>query len=292
MRIAITGASGRIGRYVIEELRSRHEVVAFDIVPLPEPYGSGVRCIIGDVRNLGEVEYVCREAEVVVHLAAIADPLRHPPEKVFAVNATGTYTVLEAAVRAGVRRVVVASCDAVLGFAFRRRDLLPEYLPIDERHPCRPQDPYGLSKLVSEEACRAFTRGYGLETICLRLCRVLFPQERDRLLNIVHTPEAAMNSLWAYVDVRDAARAFRLAAEWTFPEPKQVNEWRAPGHECCFIAARDALAAHDLSELVRRYYPGIEPVLPGLAGAGSVISGQRAERLLGFTPRFSWRDMV
>ncbi|MER3406363.1 MAG: hypothetical protein C4289_15355, partial [Chloroflexota bacterium] len=220
MRIAITGASGRLGRYVIEELRSRHEIVAFDRAPLPEPYGSGVRSVLGDVLDLGAVEYACRGVEVVIHLAAIADPLRHPPEKVFAVNTAGTYNVLEAAVRAGVRRAVLASDDAVLGFAFRRQDLLPEYLPIDERHPCKPQDPYGLSKLVSEETCRAFTRGYGLETICLRLCRVLFPQERDQLLNIVHTPAAAMNSLWTYVDVRDAARAFRLAGEWTFPEPR------------------------------------------------------------------------
>ncbi len=292
MRIAVTGASGRIGRYVIEELRSRHEVVAFDLVPLPEPYGSGVHCVIGDMLNLGEVEYACRGAEVVVHLAAIADPLRHPPEKVFAVNSAGTYHVLEAAVRAGVRRVIVASCDAVLGFAFRRRDLLPEYLPIDEWHPCRPQDPYGLSKLISEETCRTFTRGYDIETVCLRLCRVLFPQERDQLLNIIHTPEAALKGLWAYVDVRDAARAFRLAAEWTFPEPRGASDWGVPGYECFFIAACDALTAHELPALLRRYYPGIEPLLPGLAGSGSVISGQRAAELLGFTPRFSWRDIV
>lgn len=292
MRIAVTGASGRIGRYVIEELRSRHEVVAFDRVPLPEPYGSGVRGVIGDVLNLGEVEYACREAEVVVHLAAVANPLRHPPEKVFTVNTAGTYHVLEAAVRAGVRRVVVASDDAVLGFAFRRREFLPEYLPIDERHPCRPQDPYGLSKLISEETCRTFTRGYGIETVCLRLCRVLFPQERDQLLNIVHTPEAALKSLWTYVDVRDAARAFRLAAEWTFPEPELAGDWGVPGYECFFVTARDALTAHEVAALLHRFCPGIEPLLPGLAGCSSVISGQRAAELLGFTSRFSWRDMV
>src|SRR6185437_7079965 len=192
-----------------------------------------------------------------------------------------TFNVVDAAARAGVRRVVLASTDSALGFVFRSRDFLPDYLPIDEEHPLRPQDPYGLSKLVGEEIARCYTRSSGLETVRVRICRVVFPEEIDLNRRLADDPSILANGLWVYVDARDAARSFRLAAE-------------QPGldDESIFAVAPDCYAREETARLLERFYPGLLLWADRVPDHRALISGAKAERLLGFVPRHTWRDVV
>jgi len=278
VKIVITGASGRVGSYVLAEVAGSHEIVAFDRVP---PRDAAVEFVEGDITDLDDCRRAVAGAEVVIHLAAIPNPLGDPADRIMRINAMGTLNVVDAAARAGVRRVVLASTDSALGFVFRSREFLPEYLPIDENHPLRPQDPYGLSKLIGEEIAKSYTRSSGLETVRVRICRVIFPAEVDLNRRLVDDPSILAKGLWVYVDARDAARAFRLAAE-------------RPGlsDEALFVVAPDCYAREETRRLLERFYPALLPWSDRVPGHRALITGARAERLLGFTPRYTWRDVV
>jgi UDP-glucose 4-epimerase len=282
VKIVVTGAAGKVGRYVLDELNAAqtgsHEVIAAD---LTEPSGRDVQFIRADVTRLEECQRALDGAEAVIHLAAIPNPLSHPPEVVMHVNVMGTYNVLEAAARAGVRRVVIASTDSALGFVFRRRDFTPEYLPIDEQHRLKPQDPYGLSKMICEEMCQAYTRGWGMETVCVRICRVIFPDELELNRSLAADPTILAKGLWVYIDARDAARAFRLAAEVPVLE-----------HEAVFAVATDCYGPNATADLLDQFYPSLLNWADQVRGRSSLITGAKAERLLGFRPTHSWRDVV
>lgn len=280
MKIVVTGGSGRLGRYLLSELAQHgHDVTVCDLVPPEGEY----RFLRADVLNLGALDWAFAGAEGVVHLAAIPHPLEDAPDQVFAVNTQGTFNVLEAAARAGVRRVAIASSDSALGFGFRQRDFGPDYLPLDEDHPRYPQDPYSLSKAFAEDLAAAFTRRSGLQTICLRPCWIWFPERDEGYRAAVDDPRLHWKGLWVYVDARDVARAFRLAVE--APD--------LPDHSVCYVSAADLAAREETLTLIDRFYPGVPRVdRAHLAGHRSVINGRRAERLLGFRPQYSWRDWI
>ena len=280
MKIVVTGGSGLVGTYVVRELKDRHEIVVFDRCP---PKVEGMPFVEGDILDLDACRRTFEGAEVVIHLAAIPHPMSDPPERVMHVNAMGTFIVHQAAADVGVRRVVHASSDSSYGFVFRTRDFLPEYLPLDEEHPQRPQDAYGLSKLAGEEIARSFTRQCGLETIAVRICFVWFPEQADRCLPLTRTPDQRkwMNGLWLYNDARDAAYAFRLAAE-------------APGieHEAFLISAADNGTVCDTIDLVHRFYSRDIPLKRELVGNVSLADWSKAKQMLGYEPRYTWRDMM
>jgi nucleoside-diphosphate-sugar epimerase len=165
MRVLVTGGSGYVGRVVCERLVREHDVTNFDRNPPPQPLGQFLR---GDILNSAHLMYAMRGVEAVVHLAAIPHPMHDPSDAVMNVNVMGTQRVVEAAALGSPKRIVVASSDSTFGFVFGKGRIMPEYLPIDEAHPTRPPDCYGLSKLIKEEICRRYTRDLGLETVCLR----------------------------------------------------------------------------------------------------------------------------
>ncbi|MBC7328741.1 NAD(P)-dependent oxidoreductase [bacterium] len=279
MRVLITGGAGNLGRYVIEEMRGYYELVIFDI---KEPENKDFKFIRGDILDIHSLERALKGIDVVVHLAAIPHPLSEPAERVFNVNAMGTFNVLEAASKCKVKRVVMASSDSTLGFVFRVNDsLAPEYFPIDEAHPCKPEDPYGLSKLVGEEICEAYTRRTGIETVCLRICFVWFPHLKENYRPLFEEPDTWWKTLWVYEDARDAALAFRLAVE--------KEELR---HERMFICADDNGTKEQSLELIRKYYPKVKRVdEERLKGRASLVSNEKAKRVLGFYPKYSWKDL-
>lgn len=143
MKILVTGGSGSVGKYIVDELqRHNHTVGVLDIIP-PKP---GVWFHDVDVLNLENVVKAVKGYDAVVHMAGIPHPLNHPAEKVFGVNVNGTFNVLEAAARSNVKKVVFTSSESTLGFAFMTQHMAPEYIPIDELHPLRPQDPYRIEQ--------------------------------------------------------------------------------------------------------------------------------------------------
>lgn len=279
MRVVVTGGSGRIGRWVVREIAADHQVVIFDRVP-PAELAPGISYKLGEVEDLGAVYDVLRGADAVVHLAAIASNEFHPAPTVFRTNLLGTFHVGDAASRLAIRQVVNASSINVLGIPYAERPIGPLALPIDETHPNRPQDAYGLSKLLGEETLAAFHRRSGLRTISLRPPRVVLPDDYSGLIARLNEPAFEQHNLWSYVDVRDLAAAVRLALE---------DETLAC--EALFVTADDALAPEPLSELLPRFYPATVSMAAGLTGTAPAIVSSRAKRLLGYSPRWSWRAM-
>jgi UDP-glucose 4-epimerase len=145
MQVVVTGARGKVGRAAVAALtRAGHDVRATDLFPpvfeRPEP--GEPEYVQGDLTDAGDAFAVVRDAQAVVHAAAIPEPTHNPPHVVFQNNLMATFNALEAAIRFGVSRFVNISSETVPGFFFPEREFLPDYVPVDEEHPVRPQDPY------------------------------------------------------------------------------------------------------------------------------------------------------
>jgi UDP-glucose 4-epimerase len=283
--IVVTGAHGKVGRAATQALLSAgHHVLAVDLTrPSFERREPGTaRYQMADVTDPGDAFAVVRGAYAVVHAAAIPEPTGNPPHVVFQSNLMATFNVLEAAVRFGVHRFVNISSDTVFGFFFPEREFLPDYAPMDEQHPMRPQDPYGLSKLFGEGLMDAAVQRSDIRCISLRPSWVqeegnyeqnLGPQVRDAS---VLSP-----SLWSYTDVYDLADAIVLAAESDLP-----------GHEIFHIAAPDNVGGRNFAEILHTYYGDRIALRPLARKDASGISSAKAAQILGWTPKRSWRDYL
>jgi len=290
MKILITGGSGRVGRYVVPELEDAgHEIKIFD---LEEPKNSEHEFIEGDLRNLEAMEEATRDVEAVIHLAAIPMDIPGEAKEIFEINVMGTFHTLEASARNKVRKVVFASSVSAGGFIFWKKPIVVNYFPIDEEHPCKPDDMYGLSKLIGEKLCYAYSRRYDMRTICLRLATVWFPEEEitESLLFYAQHPESDIelpfrDMKWQYVDVRDVAQAFRLAVE------KEGVE-----HEVYNIGADDVCSDMDSLELVKLYYPEVKFISNKnkfLADKKKALFDiSKAQKGLGYKPKFNWRPYL
>jgi nucleoside-diphosphate-sugar epimerase len=281
MRVVVTGGAGKLGRWVVRDLAEpaddlpRHQVTVFDRVPGTAPPGG--RWLIGDVEDLGQVLGALGGAEAVIHLAAIPRPWITTDDVTFRTNVLGAYNVHEAAYRLGIRRVVTAGSQAILGWDYRERDFAPSYLPVDEDHPVSPQDPYGLSKEVTEGIARSYARR-GMETVVLRPNWVITPDELEQLRRQGGRQPAGFK-LYSYIDARDAARAFRLAIE----RPIQ-------GAEVLFVVADDSAVAEPLRDVLPRLLPLVGDLARDLGPGQPAITNARAKRVLGWQPVRSWRD--
>ena len=277
----MTGGSGTLGRALIHVLADDgHEVVSGDLRPLgPEERGLAWHRDV-DLSDVGQVAGTMAGCDVVVHLGAIAEPYRHPDERVFRNNVLSTFAMLQAAMLLGVGKAVVASSISALGPAWAPVRSFPLYAPVDEDHPLRPQDPYGLSKEVDERTCAMFHRRCGMSVLALRLHRVTRPGDARELAETLQDrPEGWARNLWGYVDVRDAAQACALCL--------QAENL---GFEVFNVTAADTLSAVPTEELIRRYCPGVE-IRHRIEGTESAWSLEKAERILGYHPRYSWRDL-
>ena len=281
MKILVTGGSGLVGRYVLEELKLTHHV---EILDIRKPDRTLLPYHPVDLLDEEATRNSVRGFDVVVHLAGIPHPLNDPPEKVFRTNTQSTYNLLEASVANGVKRVVFMSSESVLGFAFSTARMWPQYLPLDERHPLRPQDPYGLSKITCEQLCDGFSRRTGLQTICLRPPWVWAPEPNEIAVYKQLRAEYPKwhKNLWAYIHVFDVAKAVRQCVE--SPD--------LPVHDAYFICAPGTWVDVDSRELVSRYYPETKQISESFAGRDSRISCEKAKNAFGFSALYSWLDII
>jgi nucleoside-diphosphate-sugar epimerase len=306
MRILVTGGSGTIGPYVLRDLlQAGHSVRCYGRTTAPPV--EGVAFHTGDILDLETLDRACMGIDAIVHLAAVPGPRRATPERLIQVNVVGTVCVLEAALRNKIRKVVFASSGAATGFTFSTTKITPKYFPVDEEHPCEPQDEYGLSKLLAELACKRYSDAYGMQTLCLRINNNWYLDREGAELAVragwakgltveelwtvryrrsiehaeedwpVPGPPSPRNNLWAVTDARDAATAFRLAAE---------NDRLR--HEVFFINGEDTCSTVPTRELIARHYPDA-PLREPLEGFASLVSHAKATRLLNYRPRYSWR---
>lgn len=283
MRIALTGAAGRLGRSVARSLSdSGHVVVPIDRALAPDE-GESV-----DLTDRAAAEAALRRSrpDAVVHLAAIAVPFSAPEHTIFTVNTAMAHAVLEAAVAVGASRVLVASSPTVLGYG--PRDWDPKALPLDETTPRVPSNAYALSKVCIEETVASFARRErGVRFGAFRPCYVISPEEWDgaptqqghTVLERLERPELAAVSLFNYVDARDVG-AFVEA--W-------LDADEAPSGATYIVGAADSLAAGSVAELLPRFHPGTAPYAAALAPGDPVFSSEAAARDLGWRPQRSWR---
>ena len=171
MRILVTGARGKVGAATVAALHAAgHEVTATDLArPLFEaPSGERVAYAQADLTDAGDAYAVVRGHDAVVHAAAIPEPTQNPPHTVFRNNLMATFNVLEAAIRFGARRIVNVSSETVPGFFFAERGFLPDYVPVDEAHPIRPQDPYATAKHFGEQLMDGAARRSDITAVSIR----------------------------------------------------------------------------------------------------------------------------
>jgi nucleoside-diphosphate-sugar epimerase len=271
-RTLVTGAGGMIGRATVDHLlASGVPVTGLSNVPV-EP-ASGARVVVGDARDPAVVAGALDDVDAVIHLAAIPSPLEDPPEVVFALNTQATFTVLDQAGRAGVRRVALASSYAICGLPFAPRRRPMPYLPIDTALPLQIEDAYALSKRVDEETAAMMHRRYDLTVVAMRLP---FVGDTGRLTEAAERfradPSSGAADVWSYLDARDAARA--MVAALTPAEP---------GCHVVYVAAPETLAPYPTDDLLARFHPGTPR--PPFPGRTVPIDLALARDLLSFTAR-------
>ncbi len=287
MRVLVTGSRGKVGKATVAALmEAGHDVRATDLAPpvFERPLEGEPEYIQADVADAGEMFAVVRGMEAVVHAAALPEPTHNPPHVVFQNNLMGVFNVLEAAIRFGVTRFVNISSETVPGFFFPERDFLPDYVPVDEEHPIRPQDPYAIAKHFGELLMDAAVRRSDIRCISIRPCWVQHEGNYERNLGpwVRELPAELAPNFLSYIDVYDLADAIVLAAESDLS-----------GHEVFYIASPDNVGNRPLEEIVRRYYGDeIEVRRPLPREDAGYISIEKARRMLGYEPKRSWRDYL
>jgi nucleoside-diphosphate-sugar epimerase len=280
-RVLVTGAAGRLGSAVLAEAARRGRATnALDRRAPDEP--AGARVVIGEAADVEAVREALDGVEGVIHLAAIPSPLLASAEEVFCNNSAATFTVLEQAAAAGVRRCVLASSYSATGLPYSPRRLHPAYVPIDEELPLQVEDPYALSKQVDELTAAMMWYRHGLSSVALRLPFLgrLEDEIPRRAEQVRADPGPLSTELWMYLDVQDAARACLDALQHA-PE----------GAHVVGLAAPETLASEATLELLERYHPGVRVRAP-LPGRSAPINLWRARAWFGFHAERIWRPVA
>ena len=275
MRVVVTGGSGKGGTWVVRDLREHgHDVLNVDTRHDGSAFGL---CMVADLTDLGQTQDALAGAETIVHFAAIPAPQLRPEGETFRINALSTYNVFAAAVAHGIRRVVWASSETVLGLPF---DIPPAFAPIDETIEPRPESSYSLSKLVGETMAAQFARRTSTEFVGLRISNIMVPDDYAAFPSWQDDPTIRKWNLWGYVDARDVAQAARLALE-------------APveGAEICIVAAADTVMERPSADLMAEVFPTV-PLRRPVDGRDTLLAIDHARRLLGYEPAYRWQDQL
>ncbi len=275
--IVVTGAAGRLGRRVVQLLVDQNkEVLATDQVAADDLPAEFVRCNLMDRKA---VEGILKEAEAVVHMGAIPGPLREDPRVIFENNVSCDFNVMMSAAELGLRRVVFSSSAFGMGWAHDGNAFVPLYLPLDEEHPMLPFEPYGLSKQVGEDIGRMIARNSATTVVSLRFTNVALPEVQAEFPWPAPTPENPLTLvMWAHAEAGDVAEAHVLALDVEIEE-----------YEAFMIAQPSSRFEEPTIDLVKNNFGDRVEIREGLSGTASVISTEKAQRLLGWRPRYDWR---
>lgn len=279
LRIAVTGGNGKLGRATVAGLRAAgHSVIVLDMagpdrnqfthVDLTD-YGQVVDALAGvNDRHKG--------LDAVAHLGAIPAPGLWSDTATFHNNMNATFNVFQACKRVGIRTIAYASSETVLGLPF---ETPPPYIPLDEEYETRPESTYSMVKHLEEEMAQKFVRwDPELSITALRFSNVMDPADYAEFPSFDADARQRSWNLWGYIDARDGAEAIRLALETSHP-----------GYDVFNIFAADTVMSRPNAELVAEVFPGVE--IRGELGVNtSLTSIAKAERMLGWVPKHSWRD--
>lgn len=279
-RVVVTGGSGKLGRACIADLPQHGwEAVNLDRVAPERSECPFVRVDLTDFGQVAEalsfVDDRYSRVDAVVHLGAVPAPGLATNAATFRNNITATYNIFSAARLAGIKNVVWASSETVLGLPF---DTPPPYLPVDEQYPARPESTYSLVKTLEEEMAGHFCRwDPTLKMIGLRFSNVMDPDDYAAFPAFNADPLLRKWNLWGYIDARDGAQAVRRALEHT-----------APGMSVFIIANADTVMSRPNSELVSQVFPDVT-LRDGVGANETLLSIEKARHVLGYQPQHTWR---
>ncbi|UHG94956.1 NAD-dependent epimerase/dehydratase family protein [Spirosoma oryzicola] len=294
MRVFFTGGSGKAGKHVIPYLLGQgHQVMNVDLTPLDHP---GVDNLIADITDSGQMfnalsSYAGLEElelgqgvpkfDAVVHFAAIPRILIKPDNETFRVNTIGTYNVIEAAVKLGIRKIIIASSETTYGICFSDGETNPNVLPLEEDYDVDPMDSYGLSKVVNEKTARSFQRRSGVDLYALRIGNVIEPHEYAELFPYYFAhPEVRRRNAFCYIDARDLGQIVDLCLQKDGLGFQIFNAGN--DHNGAVIPSR---------ELAARFFPGV-PITRELGEYEALFSNRKIREVLGFKEQHNWQKYV
>jgi nucleoside-diphosphate-sugar epimerase len=292
-RIAFTGGSGKAGRHVLPWLVNKgYDVLNIDLTPLDRP---GIKNILADITDAGQMFNALsmhtsfddletgtgpQPFDAVVHFAAIPRILIKPDNETFRVNVMGTYNVIEAAVKLGIKKVIVASSETTYGVCFAEGHRDFHQFPLEEDYDVNPMDSYGLSKVVNEKTARALAERSGIDIYALRIGNVIEPHEYELFPEFFAKPEMRKRIAWSYIDARDLGQICHLCIEKN-----------GLGYQV-FNAGNDTVSAKTPSkELAKRFYPNV-PFTREIGEFEALFSNRKIREVLGFKEEHNWRLYV
>jgi len=254
--------------------------MASDIVgPAGSDSPLGVAMIHADLTDYGQAVEALAGADAVVHLANIPSPGRAPAPHTFTRNSATNANVFLAAQRLGLKRVAWASSETTLGLPFDA-DAPPRYAPVDEAHFPLPTSTYALSKVITEQLAEHISAWSGIPFVGLRLSNIFRPEDYVRVPSFHSDAALRCWNLWGYIDVRDAATAFRLALEAD-----------VTGSHNVIIAAADTIMDRPSAALLAEVFPDVA-LSREIGTYETLLAIDGARALLGYSPQHSWRDHV
>lgn len=292
-RIVFTGGSGKAGRHVVPYLLGQgHEVFNLDLVPLDCP---GVNTLITDLRDGGETFNALSmhfgfkgldsgkgpaPVDAVVHFAAVPRILMRPDNATFSANTISTYNVIEAAMKLGIPKVVIASSETTYGVCFAEGDKDYHSFPLTEDYDVDPMDSYGLSKVVNEKTARAFSMRFGADIYALRIGNVISPEDYSRFPAFLADPPSRKRNAWSYIDARDLGQMVHLCIE------KDGLGFQV------FNAVNDTITSREPTRpFLERWAPGT-PIVGEIGEFEAPISNRKIRDVLGFSENHNWRKYV
>jgi nucleoside-diphosphate-sugar epimerase len=289
--IVVTGGSGKAGHAIITELLEHgYAVMNVDIAP---PSQALCHFFKADLTDMGQaIDAVRRaagtidrrrsplgQAEGIIHMAGIPAPSLAPDAIIFQCNLMSTYNVFSAATLFGLKRVVWASSETTYGLPLTR--VPPKFAPVSEDHPLMPETGYALAKVLCEQMAREMNRWNPATTfVGLRISNIFEEADYATIPSFWGDLNLRKWNLWSWVDRRDVAQACRRALEADVTAADAFT-----------IAAADTLMRQPSRELMATAFPGV-PVKSGMGEFETLLSIDKARRLLGYQPRHTWRDRL
>ena len=290
MRLLFTGGSGKAGKHCIDYLRNQgHTILNVDLIDLGH---DSVQTRLADITDAGQIFDVVSsyanyheldlgqgvpKFDAVIHFAAIPRLMMTSDNECYRVNTLGTYNVLDAAIKFGIKKVIFASSETTYGVCFADGEVKPDYLPIDENHPTIPQDSYAMSKVVNEATAKSFQRRSGIDIYGLRINNVIEPHEyKEKFPAYMENPDLRRRNIFSYIDARDLGQMVQKCLDTD-----------GLGYEVFNVSNDDHSVGLSSEKLIETYYQDIEIKTPRVPE--SFYSNEKAKKLLGFQPCHSWR---
>ena len=292
-RIVFTGGTGKAGRHAVPHLLSKgYSILNVDLKPLNLP---GVNTLIADLTDSGqafnaltthfgfdgfEKGAAAGPPDAVVHFAAIPRVLIEPDNVTFSANVMSTYNVIEAAMKLGVRKVIVASSETTYGVCFAEGDKDFHSFPLEEDYDSDPMDSYGLSKVVNEKTARAFAMRYGADIYALRSGNVIEPHEYGMFPAFLKDPMSRKRNAWTYIDARDLGEIVHLCLQKD-----------GLGYQV-FNAVNDTITLNTPTEpFLAKACPGVK-ITRKMGEFEAPLSNRKIREVLGFKEAHNWRQYV